>query len=176
MRFEKWRMAGVCGVLLGLAAMSAGVAGQTAASPDVLTELLREVRGLRSAMEQIASSGPRVQLALGRLQLQEQRVNTLLRRLDEIRAALQQAQSDHEGHQQQMRQFETVIEEAGAQERKEATFMIEQLKAPVARAAADIQRLQLEEASTAQLLASEQARWTDINRSVEDLERTLLKR
>ena len=47
--------------------------------------LLTEVRGLRQAMEQMAASGPRVQLALGRLQLQEQRVNTMIRRRDAAR-------------------------------------------------------------------------------------------
>jgi hypothetical protein len=39
--------------------------------------LLREVDGLRVAMEQKASAGPRVQLAIKRLQLQEQRVNNM---------------------------------------------------------------------------------------------------
>ena len=62
-------------------------------SPDVLSALLVEVRGLRSAMEQMASAGPRVQLALGRLQLQEQRVNTLVRRLEDVRTSLPQART-----------------------------------------------------------------------------------
>ena len=38
--------------------------------------LLTEVRGLRVAMEQMTSAGARVQLALGRLQLQESRLNS----------------------------------------------------------------------------------------------------
>ena len=40
--------------------------GGTQPPPDVLSALLIEVRGLREAMEQMASAGPRVQLALGR--------------------------------------------------------------------------------------------------------------
>lgn len=36
------------------------VARQASAQPDVLSGLLVEVRGLRSAMEQLASTGPRV--------------------------------------------------------------------------------------------------------------------
>ena len=56
-----------------------------------VTALLTEVRGLRHAMEQMAAAGPRVQLALGRLQLQEQRVNTLVRRLETVRDALSAA-------------------------------------------------------------------------------------
>ena len=38
---------------------------------DVLAQLLVEIRGLRATMEQMGSAGPRVQLALGRIQLQE---------------------------------------------------------------------------------------------------------
>src|SRR5262245_51683946 len=49
----------------------AGRTEQTAPAPEVLTALLTEVRGLRAALEEMASSGPRVQLTLGRLQLQE---------------------------------------------------------------------------------------------------------
>ena len=46
------------------------------------------MRGLRSAIEQMASVGPSIQLAIGRLQLQEQRINTLVRRADVVRDAL----------------------------------------------------------------------------------------
>ena len=53
-----------------------------------LGALLVEVRGLRSAIEQMASVGPSIQLAMGRLQLQEQRINTLVRRGDVVRDAL----------------------------------------------------------------------------------------
>src|SRR5436190_11961823 len=62
---------------------------------DVLPALLTEVRGLRAAMEQMAAAGPRVQLALGRVQLQEQRINTLIRRLDEAHASVAQAQTPY---------------------------------------------------------------------------------
>jgi chemotaxis protein histidine kinase CheA len=165
----------VAGVVAGLAVSGPGVAGQAPAGPgaDVLAQLLTEVRGLRVAMEQMAWSGPRVQLALGRLQLQEQRVNTLLRRLDELREAVQQEQSQQDMHQQQLKQLEAALQHADARERQEAEFMIAQFKASFTRATADVQRLQLEESSTAQLLAAEQARWSDINRGLEELERAL---
>jgi hypothetical protein len=69
--------------LLAIIALRAPVAGQTAQSnQDTLAALLAEVRGLRAAMEQMASAAPRVQLAMGRLQLQEQRVSTVVRRAD----------------------------------------------------------------------------------------------
>jgi primosomal protein N'' len=40
---------------------------------------------------------------------------------------------------------------------------------------ADLQRLQSEEAVLQQQIAAEQGRWNDINRALEDLERTLRK-
>ena len=60
-------------------------ARQTRQDPDVLGALLVEVRGLRGAIEQMSSASARVQLAMGRLQLNEQRITTYMRRIDEIR-------------------------------------------------------------------------------------------
>src|SRR5687767_14532699 len=82
-----------------------GVAAARSQSQEpqgVLSALLVEVRGLRAAMEQMASAGPRVQLALGRLQLQEQRLNTLVRRLEGVRDQLAQAQRQMMQHQNQI--------------------------------------------------------------------------
>src|SRR5207253_1944253 len=61
---------------------------------DVMKDLLVEVRGLRAAIEQMAGAGPRIQLAMGRLQLQEQRVNTYLRQLETVRESLR-VKTDH---------------------------------------------------------------------------------
>src|SRR3954454_15957611 len=76
---------------------------------DVLPTLLIEVRDLRGAMEQMAAAGPRVQLALGRVQLQEQRINTLIRRLDEAHAAVAQAQTPYTDLKRQISDLEDSI-------------------------------------------------------------------
>ena len=74
--------------VIGLAGRTGafGAGGQSqqpvSSTPDVLPALLTEVRGLRAAMEKMAAAGPRVQLALGRVQLQEQRISNAIRRLD----------------------------------------------------------------------------------------------
>src|SRR3954471_17631163 len=91
--------------LLGTAAavilMASGAAvGRTtvqAQQPDVLPALLAEVKGLRAAMEQMSSAGPRVQLSVGRLQLQEGRIAGMIRRLDTVRDNLAAArrEADH---------------------------------------------------------------------------------
>ena len=80
----------------------AAARGHAQEPQSVLPALLTEVRGLRAAMEQMASAGPRVQLALGRLQLQEQRINTLIMKLDSTRERLATAQREVVQNQQQL--------------------------------------------------------------------------
>jgi len=151
-----------------------GRAQANATPPDVLAALLVEVRALRVAMEQMASAGPRVQLALGRLQLQEQRVNTLVRRLEEVRSTLTQAQKDSEATTQRMSELERMSREAPEPEvRRDADAELKHLKMDTARATLDLQRLQTEEAALTQDIAAEQSRWTDLNQRLEALERSL---
>jgi chromosome segregation ATPase len=151
-----------------------GRAQATATPPDVLAALLVEVRGLRVAMEQMASAGPRVQLALGRLQLQEQRVNTLVRRLEEVRSTLAQAQKESEVMTERMSGLERLAREGPAPEvRRDADAELKNLKMEMARATPDLQRLQTEEASLTQDNAAEQGRWTELNQRLEALERSL---
>src|SRR3954464_2680114 len=86
----------------------------TTQQEDVLPALLVEVRGLRAAMEQMASAGPRVQLALGRVQLQEQRINNLIRRLDEMRLTLGGAQTNYDHLRQANRALEETLKNPAA--------------------------------------------------------------
>jgi predicted nucleic acid-binding Zn-ribbon protein len=153
-------------------------ASQTAQGQDVLPALLVEVRGLRAAMEQMASSGPRVQLALGRLQLQEQRVNNLLRRLESARGSLSGAQRVEEDFRQQVASLEDAVKSAAVPEHERAQMEQELpiIKSKAARAATEVQRLQLEESGVVQELASEQGRWSDINQRMEELERALMRK
>jgi chromosome segregation ATPase len=166
------------GVLVAAVVGSAVIAGslvgraQSAAPPpDILTALLGEVRGLRTAMEQMASAGPRVQLALGRLQLQEQRVNTTVRRLDTIRSAIANADRDLEQKRQQLKVFESASPDSA--DAKELEHMMAMFKSEVALLTTSLQRLQTDEASIFQELTNEQSRWSDFNRRLEELERAL---
>jgi chromosome segregation ATPase len=149
-----------------------------AAEADVLPALLTEVRGLRAAMEKMASAGPRVQLALGRVQLQEQRINSLIRRLDEMRAAVAEAQGEYDRRQEVSRRLEGAlrtprpdgppIEELKAQQ--------EAMPRELAQALTKLQRATADEGAMAADLANEQARWTDLNQRMEALEATLAPR
>ena len=144
--------------------------------PGILPSLLVEVRGLRAAIEQMASAGPRVQLALGRLQLQEQRLNTLIVKLDGIREKLASNQRHASQRQLQMSQMETAIKDApNAEEREQANHMLVMLKGEITDAQTEVQRLTVEEATTAAEISSEQNRWNDFNQRLEELERALGK-
>jgi chromosome segregation ATPase len=158
-------------------------ARQAPAQPDVLPALLEEVKGLRAAMEQMASAGPRIQLFTSRLQLQETRINNMIHRLDTVRDALASAQRDlgHEQGQQQEIEAALVEHQASAtsearEEAKQAAFMLDQVKRAMAGARATVDRYTAEEAQLTADIATEQARWTDISARLDELERALAKR
>jgi chromosome segregation ATPase len=148
-------------------------------STDIMPALLEEVRGLRSAMEQMSSAGPRVQLALGRLQLQEQRINTSIKRAEDARNRLAQLQREQAELQQQLRAFESEHKANASRANGEGpngeqfAGLIEHHKQQLASHSAELQRVAAEEAAYATEVATEQARWTEINQRLEDLERAL---
>ena len=72
-----------------------GAAAQASRNDEVLPALLTEVKGLRAAMEQMASGSTQAQLLVGRLQLQEQRVTSMIRRLDTVRDNLAAARTQY---------------------------------------------------------------------------------
>jgi chromosome segregation ATPase len=149
--------------------------GTSAQSEDVLPALLVEVRGLRAAMEQIASAGPRVQLALGRVQLQEQRINTLIRRLDEAHAAVAQAQKPYADLKRQIAGLEDDIHhsQSGGPSLEQLNAVLKHTQALLADATVNVQRAVADESDIASTLATEQARWTDLNQRMEALEAAL---
>ena len=163
----------VVGIALIVAALAV-TATRAQEQPGILPSLLVEVRGLRAAIEQMASAGPRVQLALGRLQLQEQRLNTLIVKLDGIRDKLVMNQRQAVQRQQQMAQLEMAVRDApNAEEREQANHMIVMMKGEITDAQTEVQRLTVEEATTAAEISSEQNRWNDFNQRLEELERAL---
>ena len=161
-----------------VAGWSVGATGQAAGGQetDLTAALLVEVRGLRQAIERMSSSGPRIQLALGRLQLQEQRVNTLLRRLDDIRSQI----TATETQLGQLRDSQARLDEerrraVNPDERENLENEAQMLKSMLERFTAQLARLQADEVAAAQAVASEQSRWLDINARLEALERELEK-
>jgi peptidoglycan hydrolase CwlO-like protein len=165
------------GAGLGVRARAAAQATR-ATDQDVLPALLIEVRGLRAAMEQMASAGPQVQLALGRLQLQEQRVNNLLRRIETVQNEIAGAMQEADKLRQEVSGMEGASKSVNLppEERQHVEQVLPFLRSNVAQATAKVQRLQTEESGLTQELATEQGRWTEINQRLEELERTLTRK
>jgi chromosome segregation ATPase len=169
----------ILSTVTGLILLGTTTGGQTPQQPnqDTLGALLVEVRGLRNAIEQMASAGPRIQLAMGRLQIQEQRINTLVRRADGVRDALaaanKRATEIQDRVKNMQRSLETDLDPAFRSER-EAGLPI--AKQDLARALAEVQRLQMEESDAASQVANEQTRWAEINQRLEELDRALTRR
>jgi hypothetical protein len=146
-------------------------ATQARQDQDVLAALLVEVRGLRAAMEQLAIAGPRVQLSMGRLQLQEQRIATLVRRLDSIRDRRLDTETELTNYKELL---ETMRREAPASPETERE--LKQLELAMGQAKARQAALENEEISLNQEMAMEQGRWSEINQRLEELDRALTRR
>lgn len=182
MRTTYWRLLAVGTLAAAAAGVTLGAQGSRAADPQVLNVLVSEVRGLRQAIEQMATVGAHVQLALGRLQLQEQRVNAIIRRGEALRDAIARAQKDVAASQAHLAMVGGPFKEkpgdaaAAAEDNPVLAPMLKSLKDAVAAGQAEVQRLQNEEAFLQQQIANEQGRWSEINRALEELERVLSKR
>jgi len=151
------------------------IARQARQEPDVLGALLVEVRGLRAAMEQLGSAGPRIQLAMGRLQLNEQRITAFMRMLSDVRDRLPPAELAVREWQKKVRELEQDTAQ-GLNSAAWAAKEMKDLQAGLADAKATLLRLQTEETRLSQDLGTEQDRWPEINRTLEELDRALTRR
>jgi chromosome segregation ATPase len=169
-------------VLAVAATLTAAVVSARQSSPatndEVLPALLAEVKGLRAAMEQMASAGPRVQLFVGRLQLQEARITSMARRLDTVRDSLAGAQAHYENTRQRFKELQSAMAEnrEGLPPRAELESLLANRRSEVSAAKTAVDRLTAEEAQLVQDLTVEQGRWTEINQRLDELERALIKR
>jgi chromosome segregation ATPase len=169
-------------VLAVAATLTGAVVSARQSSPatndEVLPALLAEVKGLRAAMEQMASAGPRVQLFVGRLQLQEARITSMARRLDTVRDSLAGAQAHYENTRQRFKELQSAMAEnrEGLPPRAELESLLANRRSEVSAAKTAVDRLTAEEAQLVQDLTVEQGRWTEINQRLDELERALIKR
>jgi chromosome segregation ATPase len=140
--------------------------------------LLEEVRRLRVAIETMVSTGARVQIVFGRLQLQEQRTASAARRLDELRDRLSNTTAESGKMAGMVQEIEERLRDSSiaAETRKQLDGELGAVRRVVAQMEVERQRLQTEEGNAAIALATEQGRWADLNQQLEELERTLARR
>lgn len=151
-------------------------------SQDVTAALLTEVRALRTTIALAVTAGASGQLALGRLQLQEQRVNALMTRLDTTREMLAESQREALQRREGCKSIETTLTSPTPSpffhgeympSREELEQRLTACRAEMAAAASETQRLSAEEAVLAADLLTEQSRWSDLNRRLEEIELAL---
>jgi chromosome segregation ATPase len=148
------------------------------AAPDVLSELLVEVRGLRVAMERAATVGARIQLLVARVQMQEQRIAEATRRASAIRDDLSAVDMQIAQLSVMVKQFESAPDggRLSPEDQRQVESMIEIQKQQVAAAEKRRQELVTEDALLSQQIATDQSRWSDVNAQLDELERSLIPR
>ena len=148
---------------------------QQPAGTDVLPALLQEVHGLRAAMEQMATSNAHAQLLVGRLQLQESRMNSMIRRLDTVRDEHAKAQAAYEQIRSTMKALQDD-QSARVPPQENRDDVLAMFKTQIETAKAGVDRWAAEETQLTADLTAEQGRWIDINQRLDELERSLAKR
>ena len=153
---------------IGILALAAGTAGQGGTSND---PLLGEVRALRAELNQAAGASIRTQLLVARLTLQEQRINTLAKQLNDV----QTERAGNDGGIAQMSSRQKQIEDRlrgqpPADVRQQLEKEVEAAKAPMNVMRQRSQELTAKETSLSGQLATEQSRWIDFNARLDQIE------
>jgi septal ring factor EnvC (AmiA/AmiB activator) len=159
-------------VLFGFLLFPSPVAAQ-APAPDPMQELLTEVRALRVAMERSATVGARIQLLVARVQLQEQRIAELSRRAVTVRDEISKVEAGITATSSQLKQIEGALEKMPAESRRAMGDPDEMMRSQLAAAEKRRQELIDEDSQLSQQIAADQGRWSDVNRQLDDLERSL---
>jgi len=145
-----------------------------AASNDVMTALLHEVHALRMAMEHSAAVGPRVQLTLARLNIEEQRIAQLAAQLDRARQELTTFSLSVRRMSDELEEVEKLLHMAtDDKRRRELEAGISDLKTRLKQQSAMEEAARTRENDAVQALSTEQNRWIELNARLDELERLL---
>jgi len=159
--------------LLVCPAFAIGASAQSQ-SVDSLSVLLTEVHALRITLDQQATIGPRVQLTISRLNIEEQRVAHLDAELNDVRLQLNRSTTQLVESRDQAAEYERLvtIEVDPAKRRqydigrRDASRRLQQLEP-------EQLRLRTQESDTLQAIATERARWFDLNNELDEFDRLL---
>jgi hypothetical protein len=154
-------------------AVTAGVTAQQRPAPSkvaTLDDVLEELRAFRSELKDSSATSLRAQLLLARLQLQEQRVNTIWRQLSEVEDKLQVSQKEGAAPEQILKLMGV---QPGSDPPAQLAPVIEMFKTQMAAAETANADLKVRQAELTQLMTNEQSRWTTLNAEIEALEKAL---
>jgi len=163
---------GVVSFLVGFIAVA--LSAQAQRSIASLDDLLTEVRGLRTEVRQASSASVRTQLLTARLQLQEQRINTAARHVADVQTELAALRNG-------IRQSQQFINRSDEDNGILSLDQQNDLRREVARRRQDIeaqrqqeQELKGRETELVNTLNAEQARWSEFNGRLDEIEQSLM--
>jgi chromosome segregation ATPase len=144
-------------------------------SRSTLDDLVAEVRGLRAEINQASSASIRTQLLTARLQLQEQRIYTVARQLTEVQGLLATVRGEMLDVQRRADSYERALAtgEVPAEQQADLRRAIPSERAVVEQKRQREQGLRAQETELLNTLNAEQARWTEFNGRLDEIERSL---
>jgi hypothetical protein len=158
-------------LVVGVAASAAGQQRTPpTAAPATLDDVLNELRALRTELRESSVASLRAQLLVARLQLQEQRINTVWRQLSEVEDKLQANEKNRAVPEQILKLMGL---EPGAEPPKEMAAMLEMFKNQMAVSEKTDSDLKVRQTELMQLMTQEQSLWTTFNAQFETLEKAL---
>ena len=140
------------------------------ATAATLDDVLNELRALRTELKETSAATLRAQLLVARLQLQEQRINTVYRQLSEVDDKLQ---ANEKGRMAPEQALKLMGVEPGAPPSKEMGPIVEMFRNQMEAGAKADSELKLRQAELMQLMAQEQSRWSTFNTQLEALEKAV---
>ncbi len=145
-----------------------------AAQDATLETLLKEVHALRIALEHSNQIGPKVQIALARMQLQEERVRNANRQLQDARERagdLQRKLAETADRVKQVEAQQTQTVDPNA--RKQMDLELSAMKMELGQLGTLDQQVRAREAEANSVVLSEQAKWNEVNDLLTSIERML---
>ena len=124
---------------------------------QVLRTLLDEVRQLRMALQRSNALNHKVQITVERLRLQQGRVDSLTRSLENVRSRITDLKSSRPQMEEQIKYVEAVLARLTEQNRREQVELeVKEMKARVASWSREEEQLRQREAALTSELQSEQ--------------------
>jgi chromosome segregation ATPase len=168
-------------VLIVAAALSAQAPVRSLPAGTPLEDILTEIKGLRADIAQSSSITVRTQLLVARLQVQEQRINNLLKQVNDVQTELNGVRRTRLDIQLGIQAFEREQDALSqAPMSQERSRMEAGLKEQIAGRQAEMKlQRQREVEVTARAnelsrqLAAEQSQWNEFNDRLDALERSL---
>ncbi len=141
-------------------------------------ELVAEIRGLRADLNHALTGSIRAQLLVARLQLQEQRVNTVEALLADTRRLLSTNEEEQVAVAGELKNLQEALRTKSfeKEERMEFEESAAQMEAQLLRGQTEALQLRTREAELSSQLVSEQGRWIDFNDRLNEIERSFPQR